>query len=949
MESQFLRQVAAAFVANDDLECRFVLPNRRSMKFFQKFLGQEYGKRWGRPVFSPQIVTINELFVELAHLHPADPVEQLYMLYKEYIAIKYRGKGYDPACGKDTFDEFVHWGDAILKDFNDVDKYLVDARQLFVNIKDLKEIESDYSYLSKNQYDAVKAFWENYLRGGTLGNKKELFSSIWEMLYELYSNFNSALEDKGIGYEGQIYRKAASHVEQTTFDRKIVFIGFNAPNKCERKLMQYLRDCGKGDFYWDFYGSMLTDRSNGASEIVRDLVKEFPSAYGLPGCAVEVGQQSYNVYASPSGTGQAFVVADILEKLFPGETVSDEEAFSTAIVLPDENLLMPVLNSIPHKFKSINVTMGYPIGATSLASFMELVKQLQQDARMKGGKWMFYHKSLLEILSHEYVKKLCARKASEIKKKVLEGNMIYVAADSTVLGDMDGLLAQVLVPVEGSVQMLAYMASVLEYLDTVLESWDREFICQYHQRVKRLEHLAIPMETRTCLKLVEQLCSGIVVPFKGEPLKGLQIMGTLETRALDFDNVIIVSANEGKFPSSNAGNSIIPYNLRVGFGLPTYELQDGIAAYHFYRSICRARNIHMIYDTRSEGLSSGEVSRYVKQLKFHFGVEVNELAVSVPPVLAKGQEGLKVEKRGEVMEKLLQMYTGNGEKSLSASALNNYISCPLKFYVENVEGIAEEEEVAETVESNVFGSIFHYVMENIYKKYEGKKVHKEDIVREKNDCENIGKLILQGFVEYMHTDAMEGQHKIVEALLRKYISLALDADIKAVANAPLLYVAGERRFKYQLPINDGALKVNFKAFVDRIDTLVEGNMIRIIDYKTGSVTPPGANFELSQLFDKEGDGKYKAMAQLYLYALIMFDGKLASGEKVDDALLTVYQLKKIAREEPVQVLLTHDDLVTFKGLLVECVEEIFNGDIPFYPNPQEKNCGYCKLQAVCRK
>ncbi len=949
MENQFLRQVAAAFVANDDLECRFVLPNRRSMKFFQKFLGQEYGKRWGKPMFSPQIVTINGLFVELADLLPADPVEQLYILYKEYIAIKYRGTGYDQASGKDTFDEFVHWGDAILKDFNDIDKYLTDARQLFTNIKDLKEIESDFSYLSKNQFDAVKAFWQNYLKGGTLGSKKELFSSIWGMMHELYLNFNAALQARGIGYEGQIYRKVACQVDNIVFEKKTVFIGFNAPNMCERRVMQYLRDSGKGDFYWDFYGSMLTDRSNGASEIISSLVKEFPSRYELEGGALEVGQQSFNVYASPSGTGQAFVVADILEKLFPGEAVADEQAFSTAIVLPDENLLLPVLNSIPEKFKSINVTMGYPIGATSLASFMNLVKQLQQDVRMKGGKWLFYHKSLLDILSHEYTKRLCAEKGAEIKRKVLEGNMIYVAADSAVLEDIDGLLAQVLVPVEGSGQMLAYMASVLEYLDTVLESWDREFICQYHQRVKRLQNLNIPMETRTCLKLVDQLCNGIVVPFKGEPLKGLQIMGTLETRALDFDNVIIVSANEGKFPSSNVGNSIIPYNLRVGFGLPTYELQDGIAAYHFYRSICRARNIHMIYDTRSEGLSSGEVSRYVKQLKFHFGVDMKELAVSVPPVIGQGDEGIKVEKRGEVMEKLLQMYTGDGMKSLSASALNNYISCPLKFYVENVEGIADEEEVAETVESNVFGSIFHYVMENIYKKYEGKKVHREDIVREKNDHENIGRLILEGFVEYMHTDALEGQHKIIEALLRKYISLALETDIKAVANAPLLYVAGERRFRYRLPINGGELKVNFKAFIDRIDTLVEGNITRIIDYKTGSVTPPDSKFELSQLFDKEGDGKYKALAQLYLYALIMFDEKLVKGEKVEDALLTVYQLKKIAREEPMQKLLVHEDLVEYKRLLTECVEEIFNEDIPFYPNPQDKNCGYCKLQAICRK
>ena len=952
MHNQFLRQVAAAFVANDDLECRFVLPNRRSMKFFQKFLGQEYGKRWGRPLFTPKTGTINELFLELADLQEADPVEQLYILYKEYIAIKYRGLSYDSACGKDTFDEFVHWGDAILKDFNDIDKYLTDARQLFTNIKDLKDIESDFSYLTKNQFDAVKAFWQNYLKGGTLNSKKELFSSIWGIMFELYTNFNAALQAKGVGYEGQIYRKVAQQVEQYDFDKKIVFIGFNAPNRCEKRLMQYLRDCGKGDFYWDFYGPMLTEKSNGAYEIISVLAREFPSAYHLeetagmlPGGALLPEQQRFNVYATPSGAGQAFVVADILEKLFPEEQVLDEEAFSTAIVLPDENLLMPVLNSIPHKFKSINVTMGYPITATSLASFMNLVKQFQMDAKVKGGKSVFYHKSLMDLLSHEYVKKLCNEHALKIRSMVMEGNMIYVPENSPVLETNNELLNKLLVRVQDSASMLAYMASILEYLDCVLDTWDREFICQYHQRIKRLEQLQIPMETKTCLKLADQLCNAIVVPFKGEPLKGLQIMGTLETRALDFENVIIVSANEGKFPSSNVGNSIIPYNLRVGFGLPTYELQDGIAAYHFYRSICRAKNIHMIYDTRTDGLSSGEVSRYVKQLKYHFGVEVVEKAVSVTPVIGEAPVPLQIEKRGEVMEKLIKMYTGGGDKWLSASALNNYISCPLKFYIENVEGLGDDQEVAESVESNTFGSIFHHVMEGIYKKYEGKLVGRTEVEKEKKDIANIDRLILEGFVKYMHTDSLEGQHRIVEALLKKYISLALDID----KQTPFRYVAGERRFKYALPVNGGELKVNFKAFIDRIDTRVEGNIDRIIDYKTGSVTPPGNNFEISHLFDKENGGKYKAIAQLYLYALIMFDSKLVAGEKVDDAILSIYQLKKIAKEPPFEMLMQHDNLVTFKQLLVECVEELFNEDIPFYTNPQDKNCGYCKLQAICRK
>lgn len=946
MALQFLREVARAFVADGNLGCTFVLPNRRSVKFFQKYLGQEYGALWNKPLFSPQILTINEFVSDLGGLSMADNIEQLYLLYKEYIALKY-GEG-GPAEGQngDSFDEFLHWGDVILKDFNDIDKYMVDPRQLFSNIRDLKELEGDFSFLSPRQMEAVKCFWTNYLRGGTFTEKKEFFSNIWGMMYSLYVNFNRRLAGKGIGYEGQIYRRVAEGIDKHDFPQTVVFIGFNAPNMCERRIMRYLKEAGKGDFYWDFYGDMLTDSLNGASVIIRECVKEFPSRYILKGETVPVGEQNIRVYASPSGVGQAFVVADILEKLYPQECVQQQEAFSTAIVLPDEMMLMPVLNSIPAKFKSINVTMGYPMSATPVVSFFNLVKQLQSEAKTgKQGK-MFYHRPLLELLSHEYVKKLSNEQGMALRREIIEGNMIYVPLEQVRGTEENTLLSKVFAIPEDGGQVLVYLQEILEFLDSALEGWDREFIYQFYQQVMRLKRLEIPMESATCYRLVEQLGRGITVPFRGEPLAGLQVMGTLETRALDFDNVIIVSANEGKFPSAAPANSLIPYNLRVGFGLPTYELQDGIAAYHFYRSICRARNLFMIYDTRTEGLSVGEASRYVKQLKYHFGADVQEMAISAPPVPAVKGEELKVEKSGEVMEKLMARYTGNGTQSLSASALNNYIACPLKFYIENVEGLEQEDEVAESVESNVFGSIFHHVMEGMYKGYEGKIVGKEEITQMMKDTGRIGDLILEGFVEYMHIARMEGQHKIIEALLLKYISLAFKEDLYV---APFRYVAGERRFKYVLPVYGGRFGVNFKAFIDRIDILVQGNITRIIDYKTGSVTPPDSKFELPVLFDKEGDGRYKAIAQLYLYALIYFKEQLDRGEKVKDTLLTVYQLKKIAKEHPMQLVLEHDSLMEFKELLTGCVEEIFNEDVPFYANPQEKHCSYCKLQAVCRK
>lgn len=945
MENSFLRSVARVYVANGALDSVFVLPNRRSLKFFQMYLGQEYGAVTGKPLFSPQILTVSDFFAGLSGITTADSVEQLYILYKEYIKLKYKLEGFEKGSLKEPFDEFVHWGDTLLKDFNDVDKYMVDARQLFTNIRDLKELDGDFSFLSPRQFEAVKCFWTNYLRGGKFSGKKEFFTSMWEIMYQLYLNFNRSLQEKGVGYEGMIYRKAAESVEGADFPKRVVFIGLNAPNKCERRVMQYLRECGKGDFYWDFYGPMLTDRRNSASEIIRECVKEFPSLYGIDGGTLPVGEQKVKVYASPSGVGQAFVVQKILEELYPAGVVEPGEAFSTAVVLPDENLLLPVLDSIPNKFNSINVTMGYPITTTSLISFMGLLQQLQEDVREKGGKWCFYHKSLLELLSHEYVKKLAPDASNAVRKRVVEGNMIYIPQGSSVLGD-DGFISMLLKVVREPREIANFQMEVLKVLDGRLESWDREFIYQYYLKINALAGLDIPMEAATYYRLADRLCRGITVPFKGEPLAGLQVMGTLETRALDFENVIIISANEGKFPASSVEHSIVPYNLRMGFGLPTYELQDGIAAYHFYRSISRAKNLFMVYDTRNDGIGTGEVSRYVKQLKYHFGVDVQEMAVTLPPAPAEAGRVPEMAKSPQVMEKLLGMYTGGGERYLSATAINNYISCPLKFYIENVEGIREEEEVSESVGGNDFGSIFHHVMEGLYAGSVGKVLGKGDIKGLAKEEKLIGKLIHEGFAEYMRIEELEGQHRIVEALLRKYVALALKEDEEL---APFKYIAGERRFKYRLPVRDGSLEVNFKAIIDRIDILVEGNHTRISDYKTGSVNPPDSKFELQQLFDKNLDGKYKAVLQLYLYAVIYFADKLEKGERVEDAVLAIYPLKKIAKDHLMQLLLENDSLVEFKRLLIGCVEEIFNPDVPFYANPQDHVCKYCSLAALCGK
>lgn len=949
MGEEFLRLVARAYV-NHGMpfgKTLFVFPNRRSMKFFQKYLGEEHGKVYNKPLFSPQMLTISELFSDISGISQVDPIEAQYILYRNYIALKYPQEPFDAACGKETFDEFLHWGNLILSDFNDIDKYLIDPKQLFTNIRDLKQLDSDYSFLSERQREAVQMFWDSFLRGGS-SFKKESFSSLWGIMYPLYQVFREELQSKGLGYEGMIYRKVAENPSDNGYER-VVFIGFNAPNKCERALMKWLKEQGKGDFYWDFYGPMVTDPDNKASMFISEAVKEFPSRYRIE-CAFEMPQ--INVIGVPSAVGQAFVAADILKK------TGNANPIKSAVVLPDETLLMPVLNSIPESFTTVNVTMGYPISATPLVSFVNCISALQRNARVKGGKQSFYHADIAALLKHEYIKDYAPQQAQAVLEALVKENCIYMPSDSGVLASLESPLLKTIFDVPGDTgALLQYLSAVLKELDLVVDTLNKEFIYRYYQEVERLARLDVPFTKDTCLRLLAQFTSSITIPFKGEPLAGLQVIGSLEVRALDFDNIIILSVNEGKFPSSSQGNSLIPYNLRVGFGLPTYELQDAIAAYHFYRSICRAKNVWLIYDTRTEGVKSGEVSRFVKQLEFHYNVPMVKSAVSSVPVLDEQENVISVVKNEAVMEKLYSRFVDEGsDKTLSASSVNAYLSCPLLFYLQYVEGIKGGNEVEESIEASTFGTIFHDTMEELYAPYLGEVVSVEILEGIMRDSKRLEEVIGAKF-EKNKIKEIVGQNIIVKEVIKKYVMITLNEDKKF---APFVYLAGEETFYSNVELGNGA-KVRFKAVIDRIDES-HGNL-RVIDYKTGAVEVPGKGVNVSDFFVRDPQKHYKAFVQLYLYAMVLDSvadekgdvvlkrgnrARVAFGDDSSQLDLVVYPVTALKKGSVVCEPIYRRFLDEYRIALKGCVEEIFNKDIPFaQAEAGSKACSYCIFKQIC--
>lgn len=862
----FLYQVASLFYEKWGAEVSrlaFVFPNRRTGLFFQKYLSEVADI----PLFSPTILTINDLFIQLSGKQSADRISMLFTLYDIYI----RQSG-----STETFDEFLYWGEMLLNDFDDIDKYMANARMLFSNVTDLREIENDFDFLSDEQIAAIRSFWSSFYPRGDTPNQQQ-FLAVWQVLYDLYEEFRATLAAEGKGYEGMIFREVVESMERGESPdlpyEQIVFVGLNALSVSEERFLAQLQKRKIADFYWDYVSDKVTDPDNKASYFVSRNRKSFPSSMKLP--PEEKVKTEIEVIGIPSGIGQAKHVYTLLSDWCKEAEMSSEEALRTAVILPDEHLLIPVLNAIPEQIRRINVTMGYPLAGTPVASLIEYILALQKNVRYIDRNPLFYFRDVLPVLNHRYILSTSPEIISSLVKEITENNKIYIS--HTELGKTP-LLEILFTPVTGVEAFSDYLIKVLEELNKVMSALsdeeeedapqrtndlEQEFIFHYFTTVNRMKEVMkdarIEMKIDTFFRLLKRVTDTITIPFHGEPLSGLQIMGVLETRALDFDRLIILSMNEGIFPQRKAANSFIPYNLRRGFGLPTYEHQDSVWAYHFYRLIERASHVSLLYDTRSNGLQTGEVSRFVHQLHYHYEVPMRDKLV-VYNVSSSKTPPLAVPKREDIMRRL-DAYRKGGSKAISASAINTYLDCPLKFYFSVVEGIREEEEVSETIESDVFGSILHKVMEELYKPFQGKMVTVDLLKAIRKDTALLTGAIARAFAsEFFKTEvvrSLTGQNYLIGEMIRKYVEKILERDGKLT---PFVYIESERKINGLISLSDHS-EIRLKGFIDRVDEVRDA--IRIIDYKSGSGTTTFSSIE--SLFNKEEKDRAKAVMQVFMY------------------------------------------------------------------------------------
>ena len=956
----FLYQVASLFYEKWEAEVSrlaFVFPNRRTGLFFQKYLSEVADT----PLFSPTILTINDLFIQLSGKQSADRISMLFILYDIYI----RQSG-----STETFDEFLYWGEMLLNDFDDIDKYMANARMLFSNVTDLREIENDFDFLSDEQIAAIRSFWSSFYPRGDTPNQQQ-FLAVWQVLYDLYEEFRATLAAEGKGYEGMIFREVVESMERGESPdlpyEQIVFVGLNALSVSEERFLAQLQKREIADFYWDYVSDKVTDPDNKASYFVSRNRKSFPSSMKLP--PEEKVKTEIEVIGIPSGIGQAKHVYTLLSDWCKEAEMSSEEALRTAVILPDEHLLIPVLNAIPEQIRRINVTMGYPLAGTPVASLIEYILALQKNVRYIDRNPLFYFRDVLPVLNHRYILSTSPEIISSLVKEITENNKIYISHTEL---EKTPLLEILFTPVTGVEAFSDYLIKVLEELNKVMSALsdeeeedatlrtndlEQEFIFHYFTTVNRMKEVMkdarIEMKIDTFFRLLKRVTDTITIPFHGEPLSGLQIMGVLETRALDFDRLIILSMNEGIFPQRKAANSFIPYNLRRGFGLPTYEHQDSVWAYHFYRLIERASHVSLLYDTRSNGLQTGEVSRFVHQLHYHYEVPMRDKLV-VYNVSSSKTPPLAVPKREDIMRRL-DAYRKGGSKAISASAINTYLDCPLKFYFSVVEGIREEEEVSETIESDVFGSILHKVMEELYKPFQGKMVTVDLLKAIRKDTALLTGAIARAFAsEFFKTEvvrSLTGQNYLIGEMIRKYVEKILERDGKLT---PFVYIESERKINGLISLSDHS-EIRLKGFIDRVDEVLDA--IRIIDYKSGSGTTTFSSIE--SLFNKEEKDRAKAVMQVFMYCWMYAHFTENKGKTIQPGIYYVRSLfsdpfdpsvyHRIERGKSEKVEDFSGYAQAFEEGLRGCLDEIFNPEIPFTQTPTGKACSYCPFKGICGK
>lgn len=942
-------------IGNDLSRTVLVFPNKRANLFFNEYLAEESDQ----PIWSPAAMSISDLLQKLSVQKVGDPIRLVCELYKVFK---------EETESRETLDDFYFWGELLISDFDDVDKNMVDADKLFSNLQDLKNLMDDYEFLDEEQEEAIRQFFQNFsIERRT--ELKEKFISLWDKLGIIYHRYREKLAELGIAYEGMLYRNV---IEQLDTDRlkydKYVFVGFNVLNKVEKEFFQKLQKAGKAMFYWD-YDLFYTQRisKHEAGEFIKRNLIDFPN---------ELPESYFDIFRKPKKIRYISASTENAQARFLPEWVKATQTHTTqivsekenAIVLCNEALLLPVLHSIPQDVQNVNITMGFPLAQTPVYSFINAAMELQTNGyRPDTGR--FTYEAVSKILKHPYTRQLSDH-ATRLERELTKTNRFYPLPSEL---KKDDFLTILFTPQSNIRELCDYLLRLIKSIsilyrkegeyDDIFNQLYRESIFQSHLKINRLYSLIesgeLSVRTDTLKRLITKVLTASNIPFHGEPAIGLQIMGVLETRNLDFRNLIMLSLNEGQLPKAGGESSFIPYNLRKAFGMTTIEHKNAVYAYYFYRLIQRAENITLLYNTSSDGLNRGEESRFMLQLLVEGPHEITREYLEAGQSPQNTLE-IQIEKTPEILRRLYRAYDTAQPESviLSPSALNTYLDCRLRFYYRYVAGLKTPDEVSAEIDSALFGTIFHLSAQLAYTDLtaNGKMIQREDLERLLRDEIKLQGYVDQAFKQELFKVAPEekpeynGVQLINSKVIVSYLKQLLRNDLQYT---PFEMVAMEKKVSEKITIQTalGPLTLRLGGTIDRMDAK-EGTL-RIVDYKTGGSPKIPANIE--QLFTPS-ETRPNYIFQTFLYAAIM---SRKQPLMVAPALLYIHRAASesyspvIEMGEPRKPKIPVNNFAffedEFRERLQALLEEIFDEKEPFTQTEDIKKCAYCDFKAICKR
>jgi len=915
IEISFLQRIAATVIQDysDKLaETTIILPNKRAKVFLIEALKKETSKT----ILSPDIISIEDFVQDIAAIRSIDPIELLFEFYEVYLSITEKQN-------QQSFELFANWAKTLLQDFNEIDRYLLDPKHVLSYLKDIEDIKK-WGIEVENKTKLL----ENYI-------------DFWKLLPLYYESLYSHLLHKSIGYQGLVYREAVNnlnHFSNSNSKRNFLFAGFNALNAAEEKIVQHLLALDQAKIYWDADRVFLNDPYHDAGLFLRRFKEQWKHYKFHPfEWIVDDFAQSKNiqVIGTPKTIGQAKLAGSIIEKIIEANPTTSLD--KVAVVLGEENLLIPVLYSLPSSVGALNITMGYS-GKNNPSQILiaHLFKMHTNALSRKGESYVFYYKDVLSILTHPLVAPYA--NTNNLVRIIKENNYTFITHNKLFeLNNNQSDLFKLLFGKweQGAVAVLENISALLILIkgnfsnDNEDEKIAKSFVFAVFKVINKLinyysQHKHID-NIDTLHAIYKQIIDLAEVSFEGEPLRGLQIMGVLESRVLDFETVIITSMNEGKFPAGKSQNSFIPYDVKKELGLPTFKEKDAIYTYHFYHLLQRAKNIYLIYNTENDGLDAGERSRFITQLEVEKQAKHNLTFDIYNPLLpATAYQPMVIPKSEAVIDRLKEI----AATGFSPSALTSYIRNPIDFYFQKILRIREVEEVEENIALNTLGTIIHETLKALYDPFIGKFISETDISK----CfELLDDEVLKQFkVVYKEGEIKKGRNLLAFEVAKRNVSNFLKMELESIKNGDAIQIiALEQTFERQLIHSNLPFPVLIKGNVDRIE--LRNGRIRIIDYKTGKVEK--TNVTLKSWNGLTQELKNDKIIQVLAYAF-MFE-KEAGNTPIEVGIISFKNLKSgflpfgFKEEKNLDMVVSKEILASYLEEIVLLLNEIFDANIPF--------------------